>query len=244
MGGHAAGDRASTIAVDTVTNYVLNLMPWFFRLDASHSGELREELRALFEECQARVRAFGDRDAESRGMGTTLTMAYVLWPNAYVVHVGDSRCYLLREDRLEQITRDHTIHQQLVDGGALKAGEAEDHRISHILWNAIAGADDSLNPDVHRARLDLGDTLLLATDGLTKHVPDPEILAILRVEGSAEFKANRLVGAANDAGGSDNVTVVVARFKKAGAMVPIGPVDEREEAVSKRIALHYENETK
>jgi protein phosphatase len=242
MGGNAAGDRASTIAVDTVRTYVLNMMPWFFKLDASHQGELREELKTLLEECQTKIQRSAARNAERLGMGTTLTMAYVLWPNVYVVHVGDSRCYLRRGDRLEQITKDHTVAQQLVDGGALKASEAEENRLSHVLWNALGGTDDSLNPDVYHARLDLGDALLLATDGLNKHVSDPEILKFLQADESAEETANRLIKAANDAGGSDNVTVLIARFEKTNKLAAVGTDDHLAEAASKEIALPPQTE--
>ena len=242
MGGHAAGDRASTIAVDTVTTYVLNMMPWFFKLDASHGGELREELKSLFEECQLKIQAAATRSSERDGMGTTLTMAYVLWPNAYVVHVGDSRCYLVRGDRLEQITKDHTVAQQLVDEGALKPSEADETRLSHVLWNALGGSDASLRPEVYRARLDLGDALLLVTDGLTKQVSDAEILMHLQAEEPAEETANRLIKAANDAGGSDNVTVVLARFKKTGKLAPVEGGDDLTEAASKQIASPSEAE--
>lgn len=235
MGGQAAGDRASTIAVDTVMSYVLNMMPWFFKLDVSHGGELREELKTLFEECQANINAAAARKAERRGMGTTLTLAHVLWPNAYIVHVGDSRCYLLRGHRLEQITKDHTVAQQLVDRGALKASEAEENRLSHVIWNALGGTDDSLNPEVYQARLELGDTLLLATDGLTKHVSDADILAHLQIDQPAEHTAKQLVKAANDAGGSDNVTVVVARFKKVAKSAPLRTQEQLQGTASKRV---------
>ena len=125
MGGHAEGKRASTIAVQTLAHYVLNTMSWFYRLQEGHEADLQEELQAALEECQKSIEVAASASAERRGMGTTLTMAYVLWPRLYVVHAGDSRCYLLRDARLERVTTDHTMAQQLVDRGALPAEEAQ-----------------------------------------------------------------------------------------------------------------------
>src|SRR5262249_35591209 len=106
MGGHAAGKRASALAVDSLTAYVLNTMHWFFRLRQDDEEQFLDDLKHALAYCQERVRAEGERVPGRRGMGTTLTMAYLIWPRLYVVHAGDSRCYLLRKGRLRQITRD------------------------------------------------------------------------------------------------------------------------------------------
>jgi protein phosphatase len=132
-----------------------------------------------------------------------------------VVHAGDSRCYLLRGARLHRITRDHTIAQQLVDRGTLTAEQAAESRWSHVIWNCIGGGKHELNPDVSKATLEPGDVLMLCTDGLSKSVPDSRIAEVLAGAGVAE-SARRLVDEANAAGGSDNVTVVVARFRDTG----------------------------
>jgi serine/threonine protein phosphatase PrpC len=213
MGGHAAGKRASTLAIDGIVGYVLNTMPWFFRLQGGRDEDFQDELKAALEHCQAMMRAEGERIPDRQGMGTTLTMAYLTWPRLYVVHVGDSRCYLLRGSRLKQITRDHTVAQQLVESGVLD--DAEDSRWSHVLWNVVGGGSDELSPEVYKAELRLGDKLLLCTDGLSKHVPDTAITNLLGADAPAEEICHRLVRAANDAGGSDNITVVVAHFRDA-----------------------------
>jgi len=212
MGGHAAGQQASRIAVQTLARYVLNTMDWFFRLREDEQ-DLKEELRAALEECEQRVEAAAAARPEFRGMGTTLTLAYLLWPRLYVVHAGDSRCYLLRGSRLEQITRDHTVAQKLVERGDLTAKEAEESRWSHVLWNCIGGGSGELNPDVYKATLRLGDTLLLCTDGLTARLSDAEIREVLQRKASAEETCRQLVDAANARGGPDNITVVVAHFR-------------------------------
>jgi protein phosphatase len=212
MGGHAAGKQASSIAVDSLAHYVLNTMSWFLRLREGREDDLLGELEAALRECQARVAAASSASPEHRGMGTTLTMAYLLWPRLYVVHAGDSRCYLLRGSRLRQITTDHTMARRLVDRGVLEPGGAEESRWSHVLWNCIGGGSQDLSVEVHKATLHLGDTLLLCTDGLTKSIGDEQIGAVLRQGQGAEPTCRRLVALANEQGGVDNITVVVARF--------------------------------
>jgi protein phosphatase len=216
MGGHRAGRQASSLAVETLTRYLLETMPWFFRLSWRQESDLKEELRAGLEECQRQIERAAAADPARRGMGTTLTLAYLLWPRLYVVHAGDSRCYLLRDGRLHQFTHDHTVAQRLVDQGVLPAEEADESRWSHVLWNCVGGNSHELNPEVYKATLRLGDTLLLCTDGLSKCVPEKQIQQILEAGRPAEETCGRLITAANAAGGPDNVTVVVARFQEAG----------------------------
>jgi len=215
MGGHAAGRRASGIAVQSLAHYVLNTMPWFYRLQEGQEADLKEDLKTALEECQRRIEAVSAANATERNMGTTLTMAYILWPRLYVVHAGDSRCYLCRDGRLEQVTTDHTIAQQLVESGALSAQEAQTSRWSHVLWNCIGGGSHELVPEVYKAALQLGDSLLLCSDGLSSCVPDKQILDLLEQGDSAEACCRKLVDAANAQGGRDNITVVVAHFRNA-----------------------------
>jgi len=214
MGGHAAGKQASTIAVQSLTRYVLNTMPWFFRLNESLESDRKEELVSALEECQRSIEVAAEGSAANRGMGTTLTMAYVIWPRLYIVHVGDSRCYLFRQARLEQITTDHTVAQQYVEHGALTPEQARESRWSHVLWNCVGGGSSSLKPEVYKATLEVGDTLLLCTDGLSGPVSDQRISALLQEDRGAQETCRRLVSLANEGGGKDNITVVVARFRE------------------------------
>lgn len=214
MGGHAEGQRASALALQTLSHYILNTMPWFYRLPECPGADLEEELKSALEACQEQVESAGAAEPRQRKMGTTLTLAYLLWPRLYVVHAGDSRCYLLRQGRLEQITRDHTVAQQLVDQGALAPEEAEGSRWSHVLWNCIGGGSHDLNPDVYKASLEVGDTLLLCSDGLSKVVEPAKIREVLARPGSAEAACQELVRMANAEGGPDNITVVVAHFRE------------------------------
>ena len=216
MGGTRGGRRASQLAVDTVTRYVLNTMRWFFRLDHDHADDLLDELSAGLHRCHTAIQAEGERHEALGAMGTTLTLVYLLWPRLYLVHAGDSRCYRMRDGVLTQLTEDHSIAAKLVADGVMKQEEADDSRFSDVLWNAIdAGKDRTLTVDVGKARLQAGDTLLLCSDGLNKHVDDDHVAQVLRGAKSSEEVAQSLVMAANDGGGSDNTTVVVARFGSA-----------------------------
>jgi protein phosphatase len=212
MGGHEDGGVASSVAVDTVVNYVLNVMPWFFRLNESLEDDLMDELKAALQRCQQRVAHVAQGEWWHSRMGTTLTMAYVLWPRLYVVHAGDSRCYLARDEGLEQITKDHTVAQQLADEKVIPPEKADRTRWSNVLWNAIGGGKEELAPDVYRAELARGDTLLLCTDGLTRHVDDQALAERLAMPESSAATARDLVELANQKGGKDNITAVVARF--------------------------------
>jgi serine/threonine protein phosphatase PrpC len=214
MGGVAGGEVASGVAVQSVTRYVLNTMPWFFRVQDGREEELEGELRTALEACQRSVEAAANGAAFGQHrMGTTLTMAYLLWPRLYVVHAGDSRCYLVRGGRAHQVTRDHTVAQQMVERGLMSPEQAEESRWSHVLWNCIGAGTTTLQPEVYKATLQAGDTVLLCTDGLTKHVSPGRIVELLERAGTTEEVVRRLVDAANAAGGSDNITVVVGRLQ-------------------------------
>jgi PPM family protein phosphatase len=214
MGGHAGGRRASGLAIETLAKYVLNTMHWFFRLQENREDDLVEELKAALTECQAVIGAAAATEAGRERMGTTLTLAYVLWPRSYVIHTGDSRCYLHRGGRLKRVTRDHTMAQKLVDEGVWTPEEAAESKWNHVLWSCINNKPDSLHPDVHRFHLEAGDTLLLCTDGLNRHVADEAIAAELDrfPHKSATDVVARLVDLANEGGGSDNITVVAGHF--------------------------------
>jgi protein phosphatase len=212
MGGAAEGERASRIAASSVTSYVLNTMHWFLGFDDAHLQELKQELITGLLRCQRSIEKFTSEHPSARGMGTTLTLAYVIWPRAYIVHVGDSRCYLYRDGWLEQVTKDHTVAQQLRETGVDVSAQS---RLGHVLWNVIGGESSELEPEVYRLELKERDTLLLCTDGLTKHVRDSAIAELVSLDLPAEETCRRAIAAANEGGGSDNTTVVVCRFPEA-----------------------------
>ncbi len=211
VGGHAAGAQASSVAVESTITYVTKTMPCFFRMADSLQGDVQQELDAAIRGSHDAVLREAAADQTRRGMASTLTMAYLLWPRAFIVHVGDSRAYLLQGSELTRITRDQTYAQDMVDKGMLEPDQLDESPWSHVLSSAL-GAEAALTPVISNLEMAHNSSLLLCTDGLTKHVDDGAIRDHLQQGATAEECCRRLVAAALDGGGSDNVTVVVARL--------------------------------
>lgn len=212
VGGRPLGEVASSATLDAVVSYVTNSMRCFYKLDEQIPTDLLTELAEVVRQSHDTLLARGQEQPESAGMATTLTMAHVLWPRAYVVQIGDSRCYHQHRGLLHQITRDQTVGQDLVDHGALLPEEAARSPYGHVLLQAIGG-EHGVQPVISRVDLEQGDSLLLCTDGLSKHVSDAAIAAAMTDTATAEDATGALVAAAIQGGGSDNVTVVVGRFR-------------------------------
>lgn len=212
MGGEAGGRTASRIATVTAARYILDVLPLVLRLDDDRASEPRGEFRHLLEACESSIARSSREQPELRGMGTTLTLACVLWPRAYVAHVGDSRCYLHRDGRLERVTTDHTVAQRLAEEDGPLSGSPPSSRLRDVLWNVLGGHRDGVDGKVHSVDLRLGDSLLLCTDGLPRSVPEPEILRRLETCGSAEEVTRGILTAARSRDANDDTTVVVARF--------------------------------
>lgn len=209
LGGHAAGEEASKLALETVASYITHTMQCYYTKDPTQEQHFREELQASAHRCHSSVLAKAAERPEHMGMATTLTVAMMVWPRLYIVQVGDSRCYHMRDGQLTQITRDQTMAQELVDRGLLPKEEADESRWSDQLSSAIGGP--AATPILTRIRLKWGDVVLLCSDGLTKHVSDDQINDRLRSIKSAQGACRALVTDALDGGGSDNVTVIVGR---------------------------------
>ena len=147
------------------------------------------------------------------GMGTTLTMAYSVANDLYVVHAGDSRAYLFRDGQLDQVTTDHTLVQALVDAGMISADEARHHHRRHVVTNVLGGPSEGVFAEIHKLEVRDGDVLVFCSDGLTEPVPDADIAPILAEHTDPHDAARTLLQLALDRGGPDNVTVVVARYQ-------------------------------
>jgi serine/threonine protein phosphatase PrpC len=199
VGGASAGEIASSWAINHMAS-----------LDASRlTKSLDEELRDAVIAANQTLRFLVTCRPRFAGMGTTLTaVALSNEGNYLVVNVGDSRTYLLREDRLRQLTRDQSLVQALVDRGLITPEQAQDHPQRSVVLQALDGRE-ALAPDLVSARACSGDRLLLCSDGLSDVVPDSQIVTLLS-EPSRELAATRLVDAALDAGGQDNISVIVA----------------------------------
>jgi serine/threonine protein phosphatase PrpC len=212
MGGHAAGEVASALTVDTVEGYVLELLRRFSNLQASDEYGVIADLREAVRQADARIVEESTENPDLAGMGTTLTLAFASGDRLFVLHAGDSRCYLLRGGCLERLTEDHTLVAEMVGRGEISAEQARRHPRRNVVTNALGGGHAGVWVDVRRENLEPGDVLLLCSDGLSDMLVDEEIAAVLAAEGEPESACERLVAAANEAGGRDNITAVVARF--------------------------------
>jgi serine/threonine protein phosphatase PrpC len=196
MGGAKAGEVASALAADAVQ-------------ESGNDGESGEaRVSALIEEANRRVFRRASEDREASGMGTTMTVALVESDEVAIGHVGDSRAYLIRDGRLEQLTDDHSLVAELVRSGKLTPEEAETHPQRSVITRAL-GTEADVDVDTFSVRSAPGDLFLLCSDGLTSMVDDETILdAVERNRADLEEAAKALINAANRGGGEDNITVV------------------------------------
>ncbi|MGH7612480.1 MAG: PP2C family protein-serine/threonine phosphatase [Gemmatimonadales bacterium] len=211
VGGRPDGQAASGTAVRSIAHYVTHLTDLYRRLDPDKEHVFLAELEQSVKKTHEILRAESEKEYGGRGGATTLTMVAALWPRAYLVQVGDSRCYRLRKGKLELMSKDQTVAQALVDSGALTQTEARRSPLKGVLASALGGSEAS--PLTRTTEIRWDDVMLLCTDGLTKHVTDAEIEAELSRIRSAEESCRQLVGLALERGGTDNVTVVIARLK-------------------------------
>ncbi len=204
VGGAVGGKVASGVAVRSVVEYLAEAVGCVHDFDVDGEQMFLDHLGRAVERGHERLKEMFQTQG---GPATTLTMVTLLWPRAYVVHVGDSRGYFLRNGRLKQFTRDQTMGDYLVDIGAVTEQHAQKAGLYNVLSSAVGG---DLVPTVGLVDLEDNDAILLCTDGLTKHVADDRIAEILGSM-SSEAAAQALIDEALAGGGTDNVTVVVAR---------------------------------
>jgi protein phosphatase len=212
MGGHAAGDEASQLTVETIADFVglaaaAREITWPFGYDI-HSGFEHNVLRTGVMLANVRVfRVAGEMNRYS-GMGSTAVVLWIPKGTAYFAHVGDSRLYLLRDNELSRLTRDHSLVQQQLDSGMITAAQAEDHALRHVVTRAV-GMQAALEVDTGQIEVIPGDQFLLCTDGLTDELKEEQLSDILKGSKSPEQCCNTLVEAAREAGGKDNITAMV-----------------------------------
>jgi PPM family protein phosphatase len=218
MGGHAAGEVASKVAVEAINEFVCMTggdeeITWPFGLDESMSYD-GNRLKTAVRYANNKVLATTQESSEYEGMATTVVAALVDGQTANIAHVGDSRVYLHRNSGLVQLTSDHSWVNEQIQGGLLSADQARTHPLRNVVTRALGGrADLDVEMQVHEALP--GDVLLLCSDGLTTMVPDPDIARIIAAAGGDVEKAARdLVDEANARGGEDNITVLLLRFQE------------------------------
>lgn len=211
VGGTAGGADASRRAVETIAQYVQSAMRCFSVADPDHEPGFVEALRGAALEAHTAVLALGD-GTEEYGPATTLTLAIGVWPRAYVLQVGDSRCYVYGDGALRRLTRDQTIAQDFIDSGALSPEQAARSPYQHVLASAIGGRTPAPVVTAVNQRHDA--VFLLCTDGLTKHVSDAELAKHLAGLSSAEQACRDLLRLALERGGTDNITIIVGRARR------------------------------
>jgi serine/threonine protein phosphatase PrpC len=186
-------------------------MDLYVQIDSDAELEYLADLLHSVEKSHELVRQSRAVDEDENG-ATTLTMVCIRWPRAYMIHVGDSRCYRLRNGELELLTIDQTMAQAMVESGALSPDQAERSALKHVLYSAIGGS--RAEPYTFATDLEWNDVMLLCTDGLTKHVSDAEIREALRNCTDAKATAEGLLQLVLDRGATDNTTVIVGRLRR------------------------------
>ncbi|HEX2620776.1 MAG TPA: Stp1/IreP family PP2C-type Ser/Thr phosphatase [Phototrophicaceae bacterium] len=216
MGGAAAGEEASRIAVETIHNRLVE-----FNVHAEENFNmmsadiLSEKLRDVIRDANDKIVQHAVQYPELKGMGTTVTLALVRNAYAIIGHVGDSRAYLIDgyDSSISQITSDHSFVEAMVAAGHITRAEAEDHPMRNVLYRALGQSED-IDVDIYHSYLRPGDRLVLCSDGLTLHVKPHEIARIALSDRRPETTSDRMIELANERGGRDNVSVVVINVEE------------------------------
>ena len=211
LGGTAAGEVASRLAVSGLLGLVEQTPDWILSMKDDCVNQVMERMEQRFQRVADDLGLMAELSPELTGMATTMTLAVSLGPELLIAHVGDSRCYLLRDGQLVRLTHDHSRAQVLADMGIIEAAEVQTHPMRNVLTNCL-GQGRRVEVDFRRFRLKDSDCLLLCTDGLTDMVDETQMLAILAAQGDSATACRALVAQALERGGADNVTVLIARY--------------------------------
>jgi len=217
VGGSAAGEVASRTAIQALVDLILETPDWIMLLDDHLADEVLQRMERRFQKVRETLVARAAEDPSLHGMGTTMTVAGTVGHELLTAHVGDSRAYVYRKNgRLERLTRDQTMAQSLADSGAIRQDEVETSPYRNVLTSALATRGAFVQVELKRSRLEDGDQLLLCSDGLTDMVPDNVIARVLKESRTSAQACRLLVDYALEAGGKDNVTVVLGRYRIPG----------------------------
>ena len=226
VGGAAAGEIASSMAIRVLMSLILNAAQWALKLDNPETRE--SELQRVKARAEERFQSIDQalmQHAEDyprlKGMGTTLTGAYSVGDDLFILHIGDTRAYLYRNGTLKRLTHDQTMAQALVDAGAISQESVSTHRLRHTLTSCLGESPRTIEMEIRHLRLLDADRLLLCSDGLTDMVSDPEIAEVMRTTVESAEACTALLNLALKKGGKDNVTIVLARYSIPGARKPV-----------------------
>jgi len=214
MGGMAAGEIASSAALLKLLELVVQTPDWIMRMNQrQNAATIMQRMTLRFRQIDDELREQGELNPEFHGMGTTLTVAATLGADLFLSHIGDSRAYVLRREKLHQLTKDHTLAQALIDAGIARPEDTSTRAMQHVLTAALGSTGERTDPQVQRLHLRDGDQLLLCTDGLTEMVTDNDIAAVLADANSSQAACQALIDLALAGGGNDNITVVLAHYR-------------------------------
>lgn len=217
VGGAAGGEVASKMALRLLMSLILNAAKWALKLDNPETRETEvNETKRLAEEYFNKVDQallqYAEVYPRLKGMGTTLTGAYSFGDDLFILHIGDSRAYLFRQNDIRRLTRDQTVAQALADAGAIAQEEISTHRMRHTLTSCLGGKSSKIQLEIRHLRLLDGDRLLLCSDGLTDLVSEPEIVQVLREKKGSTESSQALLDLAMQKGGTDNITVLLSAY--------------------------------
>lgn len=209
MGGHFGGEIASEIAVNEVSSYInSNLSP------DSDDQKVKGIIESAIISANNKILSYASENNVLSGMGTTITMALFHNGSLYIGHVGDSRAYRIRDNNIEQLTRDHSLVWQMAEEGRITMEEAESHPLKNIITKAL-GADERIEPDIMEFDLKDNDIIILCSDGLTTML-DNDIIKSIASSFEPEEAAVKLIDKANSKGGLDNITVGIIKVGEVG----------------------------
>ena len=212
MGGHKAGETASRLAVSETARTCMAALPGL--LNENSNAPATENPAKIIElainMASKAIYDLSQKEKDMDGMGTTIVVALVAGQDLYVTNVGDSRCYIINENEIVQVSTDHSLAHEMVMAGLITAEESKTHPRKNVLTRVV-GYDEKLTMESHNRKLYCGDNILLCSDGLWGVVPDQQIKETVLAAATPQEACDRLVATANDLGGPDNISVIIAR---------------------------------
>ena len=204
MGGHKGGQTASKMAIENVKMFLCESR-------MKNNANIKEALLQCVENVNLAIYKKASLDDELAGMGTTLVILYKDRDTAYIANVGDSRCYLVRDGNIKQITKDHSVVQELFDKGKIERKDMRTHPNKNMITRAV-GTNFSVKCDIYELSIEKNDGFILCSDGLSNMLEDEEILNAYMNSSDTEDCVDKLIKKANEAGGTDNITVIAAKL--------------------------------
>jgi len=215
MGGHAGGDVASQLAVETIHQYIADQVP---STDQSDSVDYAAIIQSAVVHANTTIRKRAKAEPALKGMGTTVVLVFTpdnKDENAFIAHVGDSRAYLIRDNKITALTRDHTLLEERIQVGLLPRSTPSSHQLGHVLTRGV-GVESTVEPEIAQHRLQGTDEILLCSDGLIKMMNDDQILEVLQknLARTGQEKCQSLIDEANHLGGKDNTTALLIQAQE------------------------------